>query len=76
MGVFYVDEGLIILRDPEWIQGAVNILIRLFLMVFLMANVEKSNTLTFQSGAIHIGMLDEAFSWRSTWEGATYRERL
>ena len=46
MGVFYEDHGMIGLRYPEWIQGVIDVLIGLFRRVCLMANVEKSNTMT------------------------------
>ena len=42
----------------------------------MVANIEKSKTMNFQSGEIHIGSSEEAFSWMSTGEGSTYRERL
>ena len=41
MGVFYVDDRMIRSRDPEWLQGAINILIWLFRNVGLMSNVAK-----------------------------------
>ena len=64
MGAFYTDDGMIGSRDPEWIQGAINVLIGLFRRVFLMANDEKSNTLTCQPGSVITGVSEEAFSWR------------
>ena len=46
MGVFYANEGMIGSWDPEWLQGAINILIGLFIRVGIMANVAKSKTMT------------------------------
>ena len=46
MGFFYDDDGMILSRDTEWIQGAINVLILLFRSVEIMANVAKSNTVT------------------------------
>ena len=46
MGVFYADNGFIVFQDPEWIQGAVNVLIGLFYRVRLVANVAKNKTMT------------------------------
>ena len=40
---FYADVGLIGSRDPEWLQGALNVLIRLLRRVGKMPNVAKSN---------------------------------
>ena len=66
MGVFYEYAGMIILRDPEWIQGSINALIGLFSRVGLMDNVEKSNTMTCHPGAIFTGVSEEVFSHRRT----------
>ena len=61
-GVFYADDGMIGSRGPEWLQGDVNVLIRLFRMVGLVYNVAKSNTMNSQSGAILTGVSEEAFN--------------
>ena len=68
--------GVIGLRNTEWIQGSINILILIFRRVFLMINVAKSKTTTCQTGVIRKGMSEKYFSWRSTEEGAMYRENL
>ena len=39
MGVFYANDVIIVFRDPEWIQGVINVLIGLFQRVGLLANV-------------------------------------
>ena len=41
MGVFYADNCLLGLWDPEWIQGPLNILIGLFHWIDLMDNIAK-----------------------------------
>ena len=41
MGLFHADDGMIGLRYPEWLQGAINVLTKIFRRVGLMANVEK-----------------------------------
>ena len=46
LGVLYMDHGLLGLRYPEWLQGALNVLIGLFLWIGLAANVAKSKTMT------------------------------
>ena len=43
-------------RDSEWLQGAVNALVGLFIGVILMVNVAKSKTMNFQPGLIHMEM--------------------
>ena len=76
LGVFYVDDDLLVSREPEWIQVALNVLIRLFRRIGLAANVAKSKMITCQSGVIRLRMLEEAFGQCSTGEGATYQEQL
>ena len=41
MGVFYGDDGLTVLQDPEWVQWEINVLIGIFLRVGLMSNVKN-----------------------------------
>ena len=76
MGMFYADDGLIGLWDPEWPQGSTNVLIRLFCMIGLMINVEKSKTMAYQPGAIFTGVSEESFSRSITGKRSTYWERL
>ena len=69
LGIFYAYDGVMGSQDPEWLQGALNILIRLLLRIGLAANVAKSKTMTCQLGAIRSGVLEEAFGWSSTGKG-------
>ena len=73
-GRVYADNGMIGPRYPAWIQGYINVVIELFIRVGLMDSVEKSKTVTFQSGTIHTGILEEAFSQDIKGEGATLRK--
>ena len=56
MGVFYMDDCLIVSREPEWIQWAINVPIGLFQRVKMMGNVLKSKTKTFHPGDIFTGI--------------------
>ena len=56
LGVFYADDGIIRSWYPEWLQGALSVLIGLFSRVRLMVNVAKSNNMTFQLWEINTGM--------------------
>ena len=76
MGVFNADDGMLGSRYPEWLQGAINVLIRLFRRVLLMENIAKYKTTTCQTGEIFTGMSEEEFGWRSTGEGVKHRECL
>ena len=57
--VLYAEDGIIGLRDPEWIQGGLNVLIVLLLRIGLIDYVAKSKTMTCQPGAIRLGMSEE-----------------
>ena len=50
--MFYANGRMIVSRDPEWLQGTINVIIRLFRRVGLMDNVKKSKTMPFQPGVI------------------------
>ena len=76
MGLFCADVGMIGLSDTEWLQGDINVHIGLFRRVGLMANIEKSNTMNFQSGGFRMGVSEEAFSCRNKVDGATYPYHL
>ena len=65
MGVFYADNGIIGSREPEWIQGAINVLIGILKRFGQMTNVAKSRTMTCHLGVIYAGVSEEAFSSRS-----------
>ena len=66
MGVFYSDDIMIRLRQLEWIQRNINVLIGLFTRVGLITYVVKYKTITFQPVEIHASMSEEPLSWRST----------
>ena len=76
LGEFYVEDGIIGLQDLERLQGDLNVLIRIFWSVGLMAHIANSRTMICLPGAICIGISEEGFSRRKIWEGATYQERL
>ena len=50
LGIFYIDEGIMSLRDPEWIQCTLNILISLFHLYRLVLNVTKTKSITCYPG--------------------------
>ena len=56
LGLFYSDDGMVGLYNPEWLQGAFNVLIGLFRRYGLVANVSKSKTIMCQMGEIRSGM--------------------
>ena len=72
LGVFYFYDGVLVSQELEWIQGALNILIRMFRWIFLADNVTKSKTMTYQLEAIRSRISQEAFFRSSTGEGNTH----
>ena len=43
---FFVDNGLVGLRDPVWLQGALNVLVKLFESIGLRTNPDKTKVMT------------------------------
>ena len=50
LGLFYADVRVVGSRDPEEIQGALNVLIGLFRQYRLVVNVAKSKAMTCHPG--------------------------
>ena len=47
----------------EWIQDALNIIIRLFCQYKLVENIVKSKAMLFQTGTLRSEMSEEAVGW-------------
>ena len=60
LGLFYSDNGMVVSRYLEWIQGNLNLIISLFWWYILVANVAKFKSMTCQPVSIRSGMLEEA----------------
>ena len=54
--VFYVYDGILGSRDPEWIQGSLNVLVGMFQGIGLVANIAKLKTMACHPGVIRSGM--------------------
>ena len=76
MVMFYADDGLFGLKKPEWIQGALKMLIGLLRWYILVPNISNSKAMMCLPGEIWSGMSEEALGRKITWRGATYKERL
>ena len=72
--MLYADDGPIGLRDLEWLQIVLNVLIILFCKVRLMDITKKYRKTTCHMGEIHTGMSEEDFNQNITGDGATYWE--
>ena len=60
LGSFYAGNSMVGSWDPEWTQGAINVLIDLSWRYGLVSNVAKSKAMVCQPGVIRSGMLEEA----------------
>ena len=76
LGLFYEDNIVMGSRDPEWLQGALNVLIGLFRRYGLVVNSAKSKVMTCHPGKIRSRILEEAVGRLYTGRGVTYREWL
>ena len=58
---FFVDNGLVGLRDPVWLQRALNILVTLFESIGLRTKSYKTKVMTCVAGKIQVALTDEAY---------------
>ena len=59
LGLFYVDDSVVGLRDPKWIQGELHVLIGLFHWYGLVENVAKYKAMKRQPGTLRSGISEE-----------------
>ena len=59
MGILYADSGMVGSRYPEWLQGALNMLVSLFRWYGLVVNVANSKAMTCQTVTLRSGILEE-----------------
>ena len=52
LGLLYADNSVVVSRYPQWLQGALNILIDLFCRYGLVVNVAKSKSMICQLGTL------------------------
>ena len=50
LGLFCAKYGMVVSRDPEWLQGALNVLIILLQRYGLVTNVDKYKAMMCQPG--------------------------
>ncbi len=58
---FFVDDGLVGSRDPIWLQGTLDILIKLFESIGLRTNPNKTKVMTCVPGNIWVAHTEEAY---------------
>ena len=59
--IFYVDDGLVVARDHEWLQHAIDVLSGLFKWVGLRTNINKTKCMSCMPGHISNWMSTAAY---------------
>ena len=73
---FYAENGMVVLSEPAWIQGAFTALVDIFDRVGLMINVGKTVSMVCHPCPAGAGnRTEEAYGRRITGEGRSYVER-
>ena len=72
--LFYADDGMIVLSDPRWLQGAFNTLVGLFDRVGLRTNVRNTVGMVYRLCQAAGNHLEAVYGRWITGEAPTYRE--
>ncbi len=64
--VFFVDNGLVVARCPEWLQSSFTILIHLFERISLKTNAAKMKVMTCLPGKIRVAKMEEEYAAQQT----------
>ncbi len=70
--IFYVDDGYIALRDAEFLQEALNVLVKTFKCIGLATNMKKTPAMVCTLGKIRLQLLTD--SYKCLREGGTAGE--
>jgi hypothetical protein len=68
---FFVDNGLVAARCPEWLQTSFNILITLFERIGLRTNAEKTKVMMCLPGKIRVAQTEEEYASQQTGLGTS-----
>ncbi len=71
---FFVDDGLVAVRCPEWLQTSFNILITLFERIGLWMNAEKTKVMTCLPGKIQVAQTEEEYASQQTGLGTSTKK--
>ena len=64
MALFYADNGLIVSRNPEWLQMALDRLVSFFERIGLKTNTRKTKTMACVPGYISARQSDAVYERR------------
>ncbi len=72
---FFVDDGLVAARCPEWLQPSLNTLVCLFERIGLRTNAEKTKVMTCLPGKIQVANTEEEYVSQQTGLGTAMTKR-
>ena len=73
--MFCANDGWIAGQDHIWVQDAMTVKVVMFNSVGLNTNLDKTKSMVCTPGYIWWERSKEAYKYRETGEGATFRER-
>ena len=73
--LFYMDDGIVALSYPQWLQGIFITLVGLFYRVGLRTNVGKTSGMVFHPCQAAVAQYEVTYSQWMTGEGPSYQER-
>jgi hypothetical protein len=73
--VFFVDDGLVAARCPEWPQSSFTILFNLFECIGLWTNAAKTKVMTCLPGKIRVARTEEEYAAQQTGNATTTKRR-
>jgi hypothetical protein len=68
---FFVDNGLVAARCPEWLQSSFNILITFFEWIGLWTNAKKTKVMMCLPGKIQVAQMEEEYASQQTGLGTS-----
>jgi hypothetical protein len=72
---FFVDDGLVAMRCPEWLQSSFDIFINLFERIGFRANAEKTKVMMCLPGKIQVAQTEEEYASQQTRLGTSTTKR-
>ena len=72
---FFVDDGLVVARCPEWLQSSLTILVNLFERIGLKTNAAKTKVMTCLPGKIRVAKTEEEYAAQQTGDTTTAKRR-
>ncbi len=75
VSIFFVDNGLVAARCPEWLQTSFDILITLFERIGLRTNAKKTKVMTCLPGKVRVAQTEEEYAGQQMGLGTSTTKR-